>query len=310
MFITAGKIKTLSMILALSLLACPLALTKRANAQETDLIGTERHHIADGSELLSDIAQQNGVGYVELRVVNPLLDPWDIRKGETILIPDRHILPLGLKEGFTVNIGDMRLYYRDAAGKDIRSWPIGIGREERRTPTGELRVSELREKPTWRPTKKMRELDPELPVSVPPGPANPLGKYAVRIGWDGYVIHGTNKPAGIGRRVSSGCVRLYDADIREVFGLAEIGMPVHLIDAPVKTGWDGRALYLEAHPTGEQADQIEATGRFDPAPPGELTEVQRAVVEKAKAHSLSRIDWAAFDRIIRERRGIPEVIAD
>jgi L,D-transpeptidase ErfK/SrfK len=203
----------------------------------------------------------------------------------------------------------MRLYYLDADGKDIRSWPIGIGREGRRTPTGELRVSELRENPTWRPTKKMRELDPELPAVVPPGPANPLGKYAIRIGWNGYVIHGTNKPAGIGRRVSSGCVRLYDADIKEVFDLAKIGQRVKIIDEPVKVGWDGNALYLEAHPTGDQTDQIEATGRFDPVPPTDLSEIQRRVVEQAGHHNLSRIDWVTFDRVIRERQGVPTLIA-
>lgn len=308
-FLKQNPLKFARKALAVASLSVYFMMLSGTAVKAQDLIGAEKNYITDSTEILADIAQKTGVGYVELRVVNPRLDPWNIRKGETLLIPDRHILPLGLKEGFTVNIGDMRLYYSDASGDDIRSWPVGIGREGRRTPTGALKVSELRKNPTWRPTKKMRELDPSLPTMVPPGPANPLGKYAVRIGWNGYIIHGTNKPAGIGRRVSSGCVRLYDTDIKEIFGLAKIGMNVTLIDEPVKVGWDGHALYLEAHPTGEQADQIEAVGIFDAVPPGDLTKVQLAIVEKAKAHNLSRIDWAAFDRTIRERRGVPEIIA-
>lgn len=302
------RLKLVRNAIAAGSLGALLALPGPAPATATDLIGTEKTYTATETEILIHIAAATDVGYVELRAANPAVDPWAVKPGEALRIPNRHILPRGLKPGFTVNIGDMRLYYRGQTEDDIRSWPVGIGRDGRRTPVGKLTVTELRENPTWRPTTKMRDLDPELPAVVPPGPANPLGKYAVRIGWDGYVIHGTNKPAGVGRRVSSGCVRLYDADIEELFGLARIDMPVTLIDEPIKVGWDGTAVYLEAHPTGVQADQIEATGTFGPVPV-DLTEIQRAAVAKADAHGLSRIDWDAFDRIIQERRGVPEIIA-
>lgn len=290
-------------------LAALLLLVWSFPAAAADIIGKETAYRAGAPEILSNIAIKTGVGFVELRVVNPDVDPWTVAPGTKLLIPDRHILPRDIGPGFTVNIGDMRLYYSNADGTDIRSWPVGIGREGRRTPTGDLRVTELRENPTWRPTKEMRALDPELPAAVPPGPANPLGKYAVRIGWEGYVIHGTNKQAGVGRRVSSGCLRLYDADIREVFGLAKVGMPVTIVDEPVKLGYDGDALYLESHPTGAEADQIEVTGDFAPGPT-ETTVIAREAVKRARDLGLSRIDWAAFRRIVRERRGVPEKIAE
>ncbi len=302
------QLKRIRNALAAGLFAAFLAVLGATGAAATDLIGTEKTYTARETEILIHIAEAAGVGYVELRAANPAVDPWAVKPGEELRIPTRHILPSGLKPGFTVNIGDMRLYYRGKTAEDIRSWPVGIGRDGRRTPVGKLTVTELRENPTWRPTKTMRDLDPSLPAAVPPGPGNPLGKYAVRIGWDGYVIHGTNKPAGVGRRVSSGCVRLYDADIKEVFDIARIDMPVTLIDEPIKVGWDGTAVYLEAHPAGAQADQVEMTGTFDPVPV-DLAGIQRAAVVKAEAHGLSRIDWAAFDRIIQERRGVPEIIA-
>ncbi|MZR31916.1 L,D-transpeptidase family protein [Sneathiella sp. DP05] len=292
-----------------SLAAVAVTLLTWTAAQAEEIIGTEKIYTAEKLRTLSSIAVASGIGYVELRSVNPATDPWDVKPNEKLLIPDRHILPRNLQPGFTVNIGDMRLYYKGKTEGEIRSWPIGIGREGRRTPVGAMTVTELRENPTWRPTRRMRELDPDLPAAVPPGPNNPLGKYAVRIGWDGYVLHGTNKEPGVGRRVSSGCVRLYDKAIEEVFNLAKVGMPVTLIDEPLKVGWDGKAVYLEAHPTGPQADQIELTGKFDPSP-ADLSEIQRTAVAKAEAHGLSRIDWAAFDRIIQERRGLPEKIAE
>lgn len=291
------------------LLATLIAALPALSAHAGDIIGNETIYTAGRVEILSDIAIRTGVGFVELRAVNPAIDPWEVRPGTRLLIPDRHILPRNLKPGFTVNIGDMRIYYSNAAGTDIRSWPVGIGREGRRTPTGELRITELRENPTWRPTPEMRALDPDLPAAVPPGPGNPLGQYAIRIGWDGYVIHGTNKQAGVGRRVSSGCLRLYDADIREVFELAKVGTPVAIVDERLKAGFDGNALYLEAHPSGEEADQIEVTGEFTPASL-DTTEIAREVVTRARERGLSRIDWATLRRVAKERRGIPEKIAE
>ena len=274
-----------------------------------DLIGELGFYQVTTEGSLSDVARAADVGFVELRAANPGVDPWGVKAGDRLLIPGWHILPQARTAGLVINLGDMRLYYFGADGTDIRSWPIGIGREGRKTPLGEIRVSELREKPTWRPGKRMREANPDLPAAIPPGPNNPLGDYAIRIGWDEYAIHGTNKPAGVGRRVSSGCIRLYPRDIKEVFSLAKVGMPVTIVDEPVKLGWDRGALYIEAHPSGEQADQIEETGRFDPSPI-DVTTLQERVLKMAMEHRAARLDWPAFDQALAQRRGIPVKISD
>ena len=71
-----------------------------------------------------------------------------------------------------------------------------------------------------------------LPRIVPPGPDNPLGRHALRLSVPGYLIHGTNRPAGVGMRVSHGCVRLYPEDIATLFAEVPVGLPVRIVDQP------------------------------------------------------------------------------
>ncbi|MEA3292730.1 MAG: L,D-transpeptidase family protein, partial [Pseudomonadota bacterium] len=87
-----------------------------------------------------------------------------------------------------------------------------------------------------------------LPKVVAAGPDNPLGQYALRLGFPGYLIHGTNKPYGIGMRVSHGCVRMYPEDIATLFSDVPVGEPVNIVHQPYKFGWFAGELYLEAHP--------------------------------------------------------------
>jgi len=89
-----------------------------------------------------------------------------------------------------------------------------------------------------------------LPAVVPPGPDNPLGAFAMRLGIPGgsYLIHGTNNPLAVGMAVTHGCLRLYPEDIQSLFAVVPVGTPVTLINEPIKIAWvDGR-LYAEIHP--------------------------------------------------------------
>ena len=87
-----------------------------------------------------------------------------------------------------------------------------------------------------------------LPTVVPPGPDNPLGDLAIQLTLPGYFLHGTNKPFGVGQRVSHGCVRLYPVDIHSLADAVPIGMQVRIIDAPLKVTWHDGVLWMEAHP--------------------------------------------------------------
>jgi L,D-transpeptidase ErfK/SrfK len=135
----------------------------------------------------------------------------------------------------------------------------------------------------------------ELPAVVPPGPENPLGEYALRLGLPGYLIHGTNRPAGVGMRVTHGCIRLFPEDIEWLFPRTEVGMAVRIVNQPVKFGWRGDALYLEVHPPLTGPDG-EATADF--------TEVTRAYV-RATGERQADIDWDRVTEVYRDRTGMP-----
>lgn len=269
-------------------------------SDRTQVIGTLTRHRVKPEETLHDVARAYDVGFVELRAANPGMNPWVPPGGAEIVIPTAHVLPYDAGHRMVINRADFRLYYFPPSGPP-RSWPIGVGREEHQTPLGVLHVTEKRVAPSWRPTPSMLEANPDLPRVVPPGPANPLGDFAVRIGWDSYAVHGTNKPDGIGRRVSHGCVRLYPEDIEVVFALIQVGDAVRIADEPAKLGWLNGELYMEVHPSGAMADEVESTGRFTL----EAVEHLDTYVEFAAGPERRRVNWDAVRSVERERRGVP-----
>lgn len=127
--------------------------------------------------------------------------------------------------GIVISLADRRLYLV-GADTSVRSFPVAIARHPERVPLGTSKVVAMRRNPTWYPTKSMRERNPGLPASVPPGPKNPLGAHAIELGWKHYFIHGTNEPASVGRLASAGCFRMLAGDIETVFQRVAIGTPV------------------------------------------------------------------------------------
>jgi L,D-transpeptidase ErfK/SrfK len=293
-----------SAALILLLTACAPALQGPRHPMERDLgpevAGRLRFHVARGDDTLVDLAVQSGVGYVELLAANPGVDPWLPTKGMRIVVPDAHLLPTGPREGIVINLGELRLCYFDPAGPP-RSYPIGIAKRGRRTPKGSTKVVRKREKPTWVPGPSARREDPTLKASVPPGPENPLGEHALYLGWQSYLIHGTNLPEGVGRHSSRGCIRLYPEHIAELYARVEPGTKVRVVEEPVKFARVAGELWLEVHPDAKQSLQIDETGRFDPAPPPRL----RERVAKEAGADLARIDWEAVERAGLARTGIP-----
>lgn len=262
-------------------------------------------HKGAGPDTLMDIARRYDLGFVELRAANPGIDPWHAGEGREIVLPTLHLEPsvgadAGARRSIVVNLAEMRLYLFRGPGVPAMSFPIGIGREGWETPTGTTTIVQKRRNPTWVPPASIRARDPRLPAQVPPGPNNPLGAFALNLGWPSYVIHGTNKPDGVGRRVSHGCLRLYPEDIERLFDLVEVGTPVTIIDQPVKLAWLGDALYLEVHPSQTQAVQVELTGSFLPEPLPDLL----ASVERALGGRIADIDRPLVAKVAQERRGV------
>ncbi|HLT02678.1 MAG TPA: L,D-transpeptidase family protein [Geminicoccaceae bacterium] len=252
-------------------------------------------------DTLLDVARRFNLGYVEMVAANPGTDPWIPGEGTDVVLPTVHLVPNVEPEGIVINLADMRLYFFEEPGAKPRSYPIGIGRDGLTTPTGVTEVVRKAKNPTWRPTARMRAEDPELPEVVPPGPDNPLGTRALYLGWPTYAIHGTNKPWGVGRRVSSGCIRMYPEHAEELYDLVEIGTKVTVVDQPIKLEWLDGELYMEAHPTQVQSDQLEAEGRFTPELPSRVVD---QVLEVA-GDQAARLDWSRVRRATVERRGYP-----
>ena len=130
-----------------------------------------------------------------------------------------------------------------------------------------------------------------------PGPDNPLGKFAMALSIPGYLIHGTNKPAGVGMRSSHGCIRLYPEDIEELFGRVAKGTSVRMVNQPVLAGWRDGQLYLEVHPplAEEQHDLVAEAN----------TALGRALERDGVAAAAVQIDPTAVQKIVAEQRGIP-----
>ncbi len=278
--------------------------------ESDDVIGRIRAHRIRGGETLLDLTRPYELGYVELVAANPGIDPWIPGVGTRVVLPTAHVLPSGPREGIVINLADQRLYFfgeGHAAGEGDRpdpgvsSFPIGVGRDGWATPLGSTRIVRKRRDPIWYPTRSAREEDPDLPAAVRAGPENPLGNRALYLGWPTYLIHGTNEPDGVGRRVSRGCIRLYPEGILRLFDETAVDTPVRVVDEPVKLGWVGHDVYLEVHPTLDEMGQIEEKGMLEPIRPDDL----RPRIRKFAGAEQSRIDWAIAYRVAAERRGIP-----
>jgi L,D-transpeptidase ErfK/SrfK len=236
-------------MLSLLLLQCGVAeaVGYPVPAAGNDLIGEVQLARASRSETLLDIARIHDVGQEEIRLANPGVDRWLPAEGEPVLIPSHYILPDAPRRGMVLNLPEMRIYsFRPETGKAsamVDTYPASIGRMDWKTPLGGARIVRKQRNPSWRPPKSVREEaaaeGETVPELVPPGPDNPLGTRALRLNIPGYLIHGTNKPYGVGMRVTHGCVRLLPEDIEHLFDRVKVGTPVQIVNQPVKTGLAG-----------------------------------------------------------------------
>ena len=224
--------------------------------QHDEVVGELQVIRANAADTFPDIARRFNLGFEELVNANPDVDPWLPGEGTEILLPTRFVLPDAPRTGIVVNLAAMRLYYFPPAQagtpRRVVTHPVGIGRIDWKTPEGQTRIVSKTEAPTWYPTRSIRREyaangDP-LPAVVPPGPDNPMGRHALRLGWPKYAIHGTNKPPSIGLRGTHGCLRLYPEDIARLYRDVPIGTVVRVVNQPTLFGWRGDDLYVQTYP--------------------------------------------------------------
>lgn len=263
-----------------------------SQAGPAPVIGQNEKLFVQQGDTLIRLARANGLGYRNLVNANPGIDPWLPPKGHLLVLPYASILPNRPQVGITVNLADQRLYLVREEDNElrIRVYPIGIGDAGRETPEGMFAVRERIAGPSWTVPEALRRENPELPGQVPPGPDNPLGAFWIGFSEEGYGIHGTNRPYGIGRRVSYGCIRLYPEDIRDLFRKVSPGTPVAIVYRPVKVGVRNDQLLVEAHP-----DFL-----------GRVSDPYREVLRQAASLSWSwPLDPDALEQALAEKTGIP-----
>jgi len=238
----------------------PLAThTFTIDPDRDDVVGELQVTTAGEEDTLSDIARRFNIGYDEITRANPGVDPWLPRAGTPILLPTRFVLPNAPRTGVVVNLPALRLYYfpprKPGEPQKVITHPIGIGLVGWSTPEGTTKVVSKKADPWWYPPlsvrrEHQRDGDP-LPAKVAPGPDNPLGRHALRLGWPSYLIHGTNQPYGVGMRASHGCIRMYPEDIASLFEDIPVGTKVTVVNQPLVYGWHDGHLYVQSFPVME-----------------------------------------------------------
>jgi len=277
-----------------------------------DLIGCVQVTTAVHADTFVDLARRFNVGYEELVRANPGVDPWLPGEGRRIVLPTAFILPNAPREGVIINVAAMRLFYfpKPQAGEPqtIYTFPIGIGRVGWKTPEGTTKIVRKAKNPIWRPGAGVRAEHREngeiLPAVVPAGPDNPLGTRAMYLGWPSYLIHGTNKPAGVGLRSSHGCIRLFPEDVELLYELVKPGEKVTVVNQPFVFGWQGDVLHLQAFDVLEDdpRDWRNATKRL-------LSRNLADKIERRLRERREQVDWEAVQRLAHDPHGVPVPIA-
>lgn len=250
-------------------------------------------------DTLFKIARKYDIGFEELYAVNPRLKQTHLKAGTKVMVPTAFVLPNAPRDGIVINLPEMRLYYYPVGENVVLTFPIGIGREGWETPTSITYISDKEEFPTWHVPKSIRDhvlktKGKLLPKAIGPGPNNPLGDYAIRLALKGYLIHSTNNPHSIGKRSSSGCIRMFPEDAEELFYLVKVGTPVYIVHSPVKAGWFRNEFYVEAHKPLSQY--------YLPNIGEEITYQTRGVK--------TSINWQQTTKVVRDQHGIPIYVGE
>ncbi|ALO35779.1 peptidoglycan-binding protein [Colwellia sp. MT41] len=217
------------------------------------LIGKNTMHTVVKGDYFQQLAEQYNVGFLALLAANPQHDPFLLKIGAQLVIPSEMLLPFITRQGIVINLPELRLYYFSPQENKVHVFPVGIGRQGLSTPLTSTVIGEKRKDPIWRPTQAMQERHfaehgKYLAKEVPAGPNNPFGKYALRLGTSEYLIHGSNQRFGIGMRASSGCIRMYDDDIKWLFDNVPLNTKVRVINQPVKMSYEnGEKQLIEIH---------------------------------------------------------------
>ena len=224
-----------------------------------------------------------------------------LKVGQKLKFNNRKIIPQRMTNGIVINIPDRTLYYFKR-GKLATSLPVALGVPKKgekydwKTPTGKFKIIAKQKDPTWHiPLSIQSEMEEEgkdVITTIPPGPQNPLGKYAIRTSIPGIMIHSTTRPGSIYSFASHGCIRVYPEQMEKFFPLVNVNTPGEIIYRPVKLAvTENGRVFMEVH------QDAYGTGT-------RLAATAKKMIEKQ--HLSSRVDWDKVESVIKQRAGIAE----
>jgi len=297
-------IRSMASIIVLLLCGNIYASTYSIPFPNNSLIGKTHYLSTSAGDSAITIAKQYDIGFNSIEEANPHLNLTRSFSTNTyVQVPTQHILPNATRQGIVVNLPEMRMYYFPAGTHKVLTYPIGIGKVDKTIPITQTVIVKKMENPIWIPTPSIREFVSReqgivLPTIMLPGPDNPLGPYAIYTGIQTYLIHSTIFPESIGKRASFGCLRMFQSDIKEFFYSVKKGIPVEIINSPVKIGWEDDRLYIEVHQPLREHRKA-----YDASLPG--------MVHMISASSKNRpllVNWQLVSYLAKQQDGIPHEI--
>lgn len=294
--------KALSLMLLLAATQANATVYK-APAPDQSLIGQVQYVYGGFGDTAATVALKYDIGYNSLESANPQVDV--ARSGLTgahLQLATQHLLPDLPRKGIVVNLPEMRMYYYPEGSNEVHTFPIGIGKIGKTIPIANTDITRKVENPQWSPPEDIRQFNLAqgiiLPKIMPAGPDNPLGPYAIYMSVPTYLMHSTIFPESVGKRASFGCLRMYESDMKELFASVTPGIPVVIVNSPVKLNWNQDRLFIEAYePMEEHGNE-----------PGTTLPSIVSMIQAKAAKKDVLVDWQAVSFISKERDGLPHDI--
>jgi lipoprotein-anchoring transpeptidase ErfK/SrfK len=265
------------------------------------LVGHISTYTVKRNENLRLIAAKLGVSRQHLAKTNRMDPNAPLKAGQKLRYNNLKIIPQRMTNGIVINIPDRTLYYF-RQGKLAVSIPVALGVTKKtekfdwKTPTGKFKIVAKQKDPTWivplSIRSEMEDEGKEAITSIPPGPTNPLGKYAIKTSIPGIMIHSTTKPGSIYSFASHGCIRVYPEHMAEIFKEIKVNTMGEIIYRPVKLAVteQGR-IFMEVH-----QDAYGKTAGLDAE--------AKQLIKKNRLTEL--VDWSKVESLIKLRSGIAE----
>jgi L,D-transpeptidase ErfK/SrfK len=264
------------------------------------IIGGETTYVVQKKENLYLIGAKHGVFWKTIARDNNIDINEPLKEGSVLKLNTRRIVPKTLDNGIIINIPDRTLYlFKDGT---ITCFPVGLGLLSKtgisdwRTPTGKFYITSKRKDPTWYVPESIQLENAvkgkEIEEIVPPGPDNPLGRYALETSIPATLIHATIRPGSVYRYMSHGCIRMLPEHMEQLYPMVNTKTKGEIIYQPVKLAInDEGRVYLEVRTDVYKKHKS----------------IKEYVSKTIEDRGISdKVDWQKIDKLIQDETGVAE----